>query len=100
MLEFYSTLLGLWVMASPFIFNYSGFPRHHDIVVGALIAFISAISTFRFYRGWQFINILLAIWLFVSPFFIFRPAWSSIIVAAALVFIGNGISLKRTVGVK
>ncbi len=35
------TLLGIWLILSPFVWGYSGFARGNDIVIGLLVTIIS-----------------------------------------------------------
>jgi hypothetical protein len=63
-------LLGLWLIASPWVFDYSGsFAAFNGVSVGALIAVLAAIrlSSLRYSAGVGGVYLLLGFWTVVSP---------------------------------
>src|ERR1700744_3641883 len=64
-------LLGLWLIASPWVFDYSGKSAVLcSVAVGALIALLAAVrfASLHDSAGLSAINLLLAIWTVASPF--------------------------------
>jgi hypothetical protein len=64
-----NVVLGIWLMASPWVFDYSGrFPVLNSVFVGALIAMLTAIrlASLRDSAGLN-ISLLLGFWTIVSP---------------------------------
>jgi len=65
-----TVLLGLWLIASPWVFDYSGrFAVLNSVFVGALIATLSALRRLSLQRSAAVngINVLLGFWTIVSP---------------------------------
>ena len=62
-----STLLGVWLMAAPSIFQTVGSVAHSDHILGALVATVSIIAFAEVARVGRFINIVLALGLIVLP---------------------------------
>jgi SPW repeat len=63
-------MLGIWLIVSPWIFNYSGKSAVlSSVTVGALIALLAAIRVASLHdsAGLSGINLLLAFWTLVSP---------------------------------
>ena len=65
-----NVLLGIWVIISPFVL---AFPSQkaiwNNVAAGIVIGVLAIIRSFmREQLGWSWINVLLAIWLIVSPF--------------------------------
>jgi len=82
-------LLGLWLIASPFLLGF----RHlhpailNNVIVGIVLALFALIRVSLAYshRGWSWCNVLLGVWLVISPFAIRladNPAvmWNNVIV--------------------
>jgi hypothetical protein len=65
-----SVLLGIWLIASPWVFDYSGkYPVLNSVLVGALIAMLAAIRLVRLREsaGMNALSLLLGFWTIVSP---------------------------------
>jgi hypothetical protein len=65
-----NVVLGIWLMASPWVFDYSGrFPVLNSVFVGALIAMLAAIRLASLHdsAGLNGISLLLGFWTIVSP---------------------------------
>ncbi len=63
--------LGIWLIASPWVFDYSGrAPVLNSVLVGALIAMLAALrlASLRESAGVSGINLLLGFWTIVSPY--------------------------------
>jgi hypothetical protein len=63
-------VLGTWLIASPWVFNYSGrVAVLNSVFVGALIALLAAIrlATLRDSAGLSGVNLVLALWTIASP---------------------------------
>jgi hypothetical protein len=63
-------VLGLWMIASPCVFDYSGRAAVlSSLIVGALVALLAAIRVASLHdsAGLSGINLLLALWTVVSP---------------------------------
>ncbi len=63
-------LLGIWLIASPWIFDYGGRPAVlSSVMAGALIAIIAAsrLASLRSTAGLSGVNLLLAVWTIASP---------------------------------
>jgi hypothetical protein len=65
-----NVVLGIWLIASPWVFDYSGrAPVLNSVFVGALIATLAAVRLASFHEraGLSGINLLLGFWTIVSP---------------------------------
>jgi hypothetical protein len=65
-----SVLLGIWLIASPWVFDYSEkYPVLNSVLVGALIAILAAIRlvSLRESAGMNALSLLLGFWTIVSP---------------------------------
>jgi SPW repeat len=63
-------LLGIWLIVSPWVFDYSGrAPVLNSVYVGALVALLAAfrLATLRRSAGLSAINLILALWTIASP---------------------------------
>ena len=63
-------LLGIWLIVSPWVFDYSGrAPVLNSVYVGALVALLAAfrLATLRHSAGLSAINLTLALWTIASP---------------------------------
>jgi len=63
-------LLGIWLIASPWIFDYGGRPAVlSSVMAGALIAIIAAnrLASLRSTAGLSGVNVLLGVWTVASP---------------------------------
>jgi len=63
-------LLGIWLIVSPWLFDYSGrAPVLNSVYVGALIAMLAAfrLAALRRSAGLSAINVILGLWTIASP---------------------------------
>lgn len=66
-----NVVLGIWLIASPWVFDYSGrAPVLNSLFVGALIAMLAALRLASVHEsaGVSGINLLLGFWTIVSPY--------------------------------
>jgi hypothetical protein len=65
-----NVLLGIWLIASPWVFDYGGrFAVVSSVMAGALIAIVAAnrLASLRSTAGLSGVNLLLAVWTIASP---------------------------------
>lgn len=76
-------LIGLWVMASPDVMDYSGLERTNHHIVAPLIVSFGMIALSESTRSTRWVNVALGLWLIVAPFVLsYDPLKSSIVGAA------------------
>ena len=90
-------LIGLWLVISPFILNYSanGGSEVSDITVGLAILLLGSIRLIESdlrsnWAGWT--SAILGIWLIISPFALAYPSnspamWNDVVAGIVLLFI-------------
>ncbi len=63
-------VLGLWLAISPWALSYmmDAIPAWNALVVGVIIAVAAAATLIAFHKWEEWVNVVLAIWLIVSPF--------------------------------
>jgi len=91
-----NAIAGLWLIVSPFLFSYATLPvaRWNAIGVGILVfvlAWTRAANPQR-YVGLSWVNLILAIWLIVSPFVLIyatfpRPTWNDVLLGPVVVIL-------------
>lgn len=89
-------ILGLWLIAAPFVLRYAAAnARGNDVVLGIIIASLAAIRVFGAYRSaWiSWVNALAGIWLIVAPFALgysgfTHPLWNDIITGVLVTIFG------------
>lgn len=107
-------LLGLWLIAAPFIFSAPVGDLWNDVVVGALVAGLAGYNYYReangqtVSQGSAALNTLLGLWLIVAPFVFGVDGvllWNDVIVGAIVTFLagynwgaGNSSTATRTAG--
>jgi hypothetical protein len=62
-----NALLGVWVMASPGMFGYSGTGRINDLIVGPIVATFAIIAFWEVTRAVGKANVALGAWLVIAP---------------------------------
>jgi len=81
-------IIGIWLIISPFaMMSFNPFPNAtvNNVVVGILVAVFAAIRFSGPTRpGWSWVNVILGLWLIISPFVLgFSaarvPTWHNII---------------------
>jgi hypothetical protein len=78
-----NVLLGVWVIISPFVLAIHS-PRGmwNNIIIGAVISILALIRWGTRQPGLSWLNLILAIWLVVSPFVLFLAGaamWNNVI---------------------
>lgn len=94
-------LLGLWLIAAPFVLTYTtATARGNDVALGIIIATIAAVRVFGAYRAaWlSWTNALAGVWLIIAPFVLgyggyAHPMWNDIITGALVVLFGTWSAL-------
>ena len=73
-------ILGLWLIISPWVLAYAmeTLPTRNACIVGVIIAVAAAAAFFAFHKWEEWINVVLAAWLIVSPFLFGYQAYSTI----------------------
>jgi hypothetical protein len=94
-------LLGIWLIASPWIFGYGGRPAVlSSVLAGALIATIAAgrLASLRSTAGLSGVNLLLGVWTITSPWLceytadvaaVLNNVLLGVVVAALAIFSGS-----------
>lgn len=64
-----SLLLGIWLFASPWMFQYTDatLATQNAWVVGILLFCVAVLSRFAFHLAEEYVDFLLGIWLLISP---------------------------------
>src|SRR5579864_3766432 len=64
-----NALLGIWVIVSPFVLNYR-VPRvvWSNVIAGGVVLVIALVRSCVRKQVWSWINIILGIWIIISPF--------------------------------
>ena len=97
-------LLGIWVIVAPFVLASALFSAAiwNNIATGAAVAILALIRTsMPRQSGWSWGNVILGIWLLISPFVLGfaapRLLWNNIIlgIIIALVGISNAWAASR-----
>lgn len=80
-------VLGIWLAASPWILSFSAdqTPTANAVVVGLIIAATAAGALYAFHAWEEWLNVVLAAWLVVSPWVLgfnsqWVPTWNHVIV--------------------
>ena len=81
--------LGAWLMLTPALLGSSASTAHSDHVVGALIITVAAIALADVGRPVRFVNVLLGVWVVLSPWLLtgatVASAWNDPIVGSLLI---------------
>ncbi len=81
-------LLGIWLIISPFVLAFTSLERAkwNNVAVGVAVGLLalSRMSGSRTQANWSWINILLGIWMIISPFVLgfsqySTPLWNNVI---------------------
>lgn len=86
-----SLILGLWLLASPWMLQFSGetAPMWNAVAVGVLVAAIALYALFRVMAWQEWANATLGIWLVASPWILgfaglAAAMWNAVIVGAVI----------------
>lgn len=63
-----TSIIGIWLMFSPYIFGYENTMADSDHFVGALVVTFSVIAMGEIVRSARFINIIFGLWVVLAPF--------------------------------
>jgi len=76
-------VLGIWVIISPFILDvHSSSALWSNVVAGALVGILALLRWSLHQPGWSWLNLILGIWLVISPFVFFLSGaamWNNVI---------------------
>ena len=76
-------VLGIWVIVSPFVLaSHSSKAIWNNVITGALVCILAIIRWSIHQRGWSWLNLILGIWLVISPFVFFLSGaamWNNVI---------------------
>ena len=76
-------VLGIWLIISPFILGvHSSGALWSNVVAGALVGILSLLRWSMHQPGWSWLNLILGIWLVISPFVFFLSGaamWNNVI---------------------
>lgn len=90
-----SAALGIWLMASPGIFNSSGPAAGSDSILGALVVTVAAVSLSDVGRAARLVNVAFGLWFVAAPWVLAgaTPAgrWNDVVAGLALLL----LSLRR-----
>jgi hypothetical protein len=62
-----NTLLGIWLMASPGIFNYKSSGADNNHIIGPIIATFALVACWEATRALRKLNIPLGLWVLAAP---------------------------------
>jgi hypothetical protein len=75
-------LLGIWIIASPFVLGFHSKAMWNNVVVGVGVGVLALIRWGMHQPGWSWLNLILGIWLVISPFVFFLSGaamWNNVI---------------------
>lgn len=76
-------LLGIWVVISPFVLAiHSPKALWSNVATGAMIAILAVLRSSMHRAGWSWLNLILGIWLVISPFVLLvsgAAMWNNVI---------------------
>ncbi len=82
-------ILGLWLVISPWALSFTTetIPTGNALIVGVVIAVAAAAALIAFHTWEEWVNVVLAVWLIVSPFALDYAShvtvlWNQLIVGA------------------
>lgn len=94
--------LGIWVIISPFIVQFTQFPAAmwNNVIVGIVIAVLAIIRTsVPRQTGWSWVNVILGIWMIISPFALGAMTtavlWNNIILGIVIALIATGSASSK-----
>ena len=76
-------VLSIWVIVSPFVLaSHSSKAIWNNVVVGVVVGILALVGWSMHQTGWSWLNLILGMWLVISPFVLFLsgPAmWNNVI---------------------
>lgn len=95
-------VLGIWVIISPFVVQFTRFPAAmwNNVIVGIVIAILAIIrQSVPRQTGWSWVNVILGIWMIISPFALGAMTaailWNNIILGIVIGLIAIGSASSR-----
>jgi SPW repeat-containing protein len=95
-------VLGIWVIISPFVVQFTRFPAAvwNNVVVGIVIAILAIIRTsVPRQTGWSWVNVILGIWMIISPFALGAMTtavlWNNITLGIVIALIATGSASSK-----
>jgi len=95
-------VLGIWVIISPFVVQFTRFPAAmwNNVIVGIVIAILAIIRTsVPGQTGWSWVNVILGIWMIISPFALGAMTtgilWNNVILGIVIALIATGAASSR-----
>lgn len=92
-----NVLLGIWVIVSPFVLAAPLLTSAiwNNVATGAAVAILALLRTsFPRERGWSWANVILGVWLIISPFVLGftsgRLLWNDIVLGIIIAIVGIG----------
>lgn len=83
-----TALAGIWLMASPAVFDYADPARANDRIIGPIVASMAIIAIWEITRPLRWVNVILGVWLLAAPWPLGHPPdarWNSLAVGALVV---------------
>lgn len=87
----FNLVLGLWLIASPWILSYAAEtrPTGNALIVGILIAGLALLALFKVMAWEEWLSVALGAWLVASPWILgfsglFTAMWSAVIIGSAV----------------
>lgn len=82
-----SLIAGIWLAVSPWVLAYQAEtrPAFNAVVAGALIALIAFYALFEVFAWQEWANLLLGVWLIVSPWLLGFSAMQTVMLNAVIV---------------
>src|SRR5215831_14147099 len=84
-------LLGVWLLASPWVLNFQAepTPMWNAVVVGILIAVVALLAFFKVMAWEEWLSVAFGVWLVVSPWVlgfssIMAAMWNAVIIGIAV----------------
>jgi hypothetical protein len=70
-----TTVLGVWLTASPDLLGYTGHAATNDHIVGPTIASFAFVAVWEVMRGLRWVNVVLGGWLLIAPWVLGYGEW-------------------------
>jgi hypothetical protein len=90
-----NVLLGIWVIISPFVLGFALVPRAmwNNVIAGIIVAALAPSRTGSPRQsGWSWANVILGIWLIISPFVLAYATtiavWNNVILGIIILIVG------------
>jgi len=95
-------VLGIWVIISPFVVQFTQLTAAtwNNVIVGIVIAILAIIRTsVPRQAGWSWANMILGIWMIISPFALGAMTtailWNNIILGVIIAIVASGSASSR-----